>query len=259
MELIISQNRVTETSEVSKELIESSVIYKGFDLEGEEINIYDTEGGKIAPYVRYLLEGEQKGKSKIIFYIIIWFIALVLLVVWFLLISKKQIKPVSNIGITSNIKAVPDVKPIDRNEIKSEIIKEIKENEIKENEIKENEIITNTNNISLESQRRIFEIESQYLALESWYDILSLKNIALTEEKAALVLELENKEKIINENKVLLEQKDLELSLKKDRENKEPNDAFIYFLWEYLYKNCELSNNEIKDKCKEIYYNFLKK
>lgn len=257
MQLVISQNRVTEVTEVTKELIESSVIYSGVDLEGEELNIYDTEGGKLAPYVRYLLEGEQKGKSKITIYAIASVMVLILILAWLYIFNSNTNKAtpiIQSVPWMSNNILTPVVETINKENLKNEILNDIKE---KESVPWINDNINN--NISLESQRRIFEIESKYLTLENSYNILSWKNIALTEEKTALVLELENKEKIINEYSALLEQKDFELYLKKDRENKEPNDSFIYYLWEYLYKNCELTNGDTKNKCKEIYYNFLKK
>lgn len=256
MELIISQNRVIETKEVSSELINNSVIYKGLSLEWDEINIYDTEGGKIAPYVRYLLEGEQKGKSKIVFYAIISIIILILLLWLVFLFSSKETKSNNqNIPwISSNIQSLPV--PINKDEIKNEIL-----NEIKKNETTIHDAANDNNNeaLSLESQKAIFQLESNYMVLENSNNILINKNISLAEQNEILFLESEKLKKDIIWYKEQIESLKNDLVKKSERENKQPNDEFIYFLWEYLYKNCELSDNTIKDKCKEIYYNFLKK
>ena len=68
MKLILDKNFITETSNIEKDVIKRSIKYEGRNLKGENIELYDMEAGKIAPIVRFLIEGK---KSKISIFLIV--------------------------------------------------------------------------------------------------------------------------------------------------------------------------------------------
>ena len=264
MQLVISQNRVKEIKEeeVTKDLIESSVIYTGVDLEWEDLSIYDTEGGKIAPYVRYLLEGESKGSNKKIYIILLitWLIFFIALI--FLFLNEKKVDPIiATVPWVSNI--IENKQPIraSREIIRSELLEELAEEKKKEkrkDNIIENNVIENNKYLDLWTERKIFELESKIFILNSNIDKL---------ENEKKELELINKEllswaSVFEENITLLkakiESQKLTILEKKERIRKEPKDEFIYFLWEYLYIQCEKMDPIKDNSCKNLYYNFLK-
>jgi len=223
MKLILDKNFIQEKETIEKEIIKTAVRYDGRTKDGETIELYDVEAGKIAPIVRFLIEGK---KSKVSLFLIIGIGLLLVLffaLMAFLLWPKKEIEVVAPV--------IPKSDPV----IKTEIIE--KENPGFNFDLEVlNEIDT------MRWQKNQAEIETERLLYK-----MELKTF-------------ENEKLIAENEKLIADLKEItELYEKTEKRNiNSPADEFIYYLGDLTYQRCKRPTEEqMLRKCENIYYNFL--
>ena len=172
---LIWYNRIDEIEwEVDKKIIENSIVYTWFTIDWEKINAYDTENGKLAPIVRFLIEDEQWSRNyfKMIIFIFIFIIIIGLSIYWFYPKDEKVNNPI----ITPIVKEA-----IKKEEIKPEI-KEEKKEEIKENTWSVAKVSDEIKLLDLKNQA-----ELQSLKLNFDIQALNIENKKLTDENKKLI------------------------------------------------------------------------
>lgn len=226
MKFLIEKNVIVPISKVTKEIEERSIKYSWFTHEWDEIDVYDLENWKLAPIVRYLIEGDDNKKSFwLIWFVLIWLIwfAIVLII----LFSWNNDVPKEVKTETKEITKVVDLQTTDK-----------KETETKTNQT--NELMNEINMMSslkdeaeLKALKSNFEIEKRNIQIEN-----------LENEKLNLTNEIQRLKNII--------------ATHTDRVINGPTDEFIYYLGDVTYKKCETTLNEqIKANCKDLYFNYL--
>lgn len=224
---LIEKNVLIPVEKVPKEVEENAILYTWYTLEGENIDVYDMENGKLAPIVRYLIEWWEWKNNKILAFVMLWVGLFFILIIWFLVFWENE-KPVPKIPIVNENTILPNEKIEEEKEI---IIIDNTENDLK-NEI---EVLkSNKNNTDIEKMRNLFELEKKNIEIQR----LTIKNEELTEENKILI---ENSKKPI---KRIIET---------------PKDAFIYYLGDNVYQKCESATQEkIIENCKNLYFEYKK-
>ena len=208
MKLILDQNLVTEVTKVPLKVQKNAVCYNGRNLEGEDIELFDVEGGKIAPIVRFLITWKKKRFN---IWLILWAILLSLIlivgVVMFVFWNKKEITTPKQTLTPVKTTIQKDVKPI---VLEWTDVKELKQ-----------------------------ELEKVNWQLAMAEDEIVRLNSVVDDKKTEVIYE----EKLVEVEKEVL--RDLN-----------DDERFIMYLWNIIYKKCQLP--EFEDKCSKIYFNFLK-
>lgn len=225
MKLILDKNFISEVEKVDKEYVKKAVLYHGRDLEWQEIELYNMEDWKVAPIIRFLVEGKKKTSWLLI--ILAWIMMLVFfgLMVYILMPKEEQIVKTT---------------PLQQNTV----IKTEEKNPIIEVEKKEtNQNLELFNEVSMMSD---LKNKSEIETLKYKYELDRIK------------LELEEKNKTIEKLNININDLNFNIKSLKTRKTESATDDFIYYLWDNIYKKCENSIDEkIIDNCKNLYFNYL--
>lgn len=229
IKLILDKNFITEVEKVDKEYIKKSVLYHGRDLDWQEIELYNMEDWKVAPIIRFLVEGKKKTSWLLI--ILAWVLLLVFFGIMVFILMPKDKEIVKTTPLEQNT--------VIKTDDKKEIIKEIIPVEKTEN--KEN-----------------FELFNEVSMMSDLKNKAEVETLKYKYELDRLKLELQEKNKTIEKLNNVNNNLNNDIKLLNTRKTQNATDDFIYYLWDNIYKKCEISIDEkIIDNCKNLYFNYL--
>lgn len=231
MKFLIDKNRVVEVEKVTTSIEEKSIVYSWYNKDWEEVEIFDLENWKLAPIVRYLIEWGDEKRSKLLIWLIIWWLIALLWILIFAFSWDEEINTNTNTNI-NNSQIIPTGDPVKKTETKTEIETEINiESELR-NEV---EMMTGLKNeAEIETLRNVYELEKKEIEIQK----LETKINELTENNNSL------EEKLKNQTTRLIES---------------PKDAFIYYLGDNVYEKCENAlEPKILNNCKDLYYKYTR-
>ena len=229
IKLILDKNFITEVEKVDKEYVKKSVLYHGRDLEGQEIELYNMEDWKVAPIIRFLVEGKKKTSWLLIILAGILLLVFFGLMVFVLMPKEKEVISTAPLKQDTVVKT-EEIKPIVKEKISEE-----------KEEIKQN--LELFNEISMMSD---LKNKAEVKTLKYKYDLDRLK------------LELQEKNKTIEKLNNVVNNLNNDIKLLNTRKTETATDEFIYYLWDNIYKKCENSiDDTVIDNCKNLYFNYL--
>lgn len=243
--IIIAWNRILIVDSIDKKELESWRVTSWYDeVEGRKYTILDKDYGKSSELMRMLLEEEQGWWMPILFKVLIGLFILVSLTIWSIFVY----------GMFSDNEDQAPVLSTQRIEIQeSRNAMEIEEEQEQEEDQPIISIIDTTpvENCVAESNRNqlqslSFEIESE----RNQFRISSLQD-----EINTCTTKIAEKQREIS----LLEADKLELSqyIQNIPKNSD-KEKFLLHLGTELSKKCENTSEEnVKESCKQLYYNYL--
>lgn len=214
-----------------------------------EVEILDRDFWKSAELMRLVLETKKKNKALLIIWVIFSFIFvfIFLIIIWNFL-TKKEDEIIINKQINPIITQPQIQKPI---EINNNVLKDEKNIEKNIDKVEKDVMIENENKNKTNWNENI-----QLMSLDYQSKQLTLELNLTIKKNELLVIEIEEKNKLIENKQIEINNLYLIISDNQAKLNNLTSNDFYLYLGKKVEQECEKNQNNY---CKELYYWFLKK